>query len=233
MSFFSFCAEMCRLGSVAVILYLLVIKKDGSNISNTTQEFLLLSTGLLVVSMGGVFQLLGILSSAGLCWIVYTLSSNKPSGRVRYTIVHDTDTERYWATFALPCFIIAFLCGGNFLYSFSILLDSVALIPQLLILHHKRLQIEPLLKLFLVLSWLVQPLYGFRVRGGSILILASILKTILVPMPYIMDRYHLHPDVLSRDSREYEDENESRQHDDLDDADSPMMYFSLLQRETV
>mmetsp|Transcript_28222 Transcript_28222/g.43236 ORF Transcript_28222/g.43236 Transcript_28222/m.43236 type:complete len:234 (+) Transcript_28222:150-851(+) len=233
MSFLVFCAETCRLGSVAVILYQLAIRKDGSNISNTTQEFLLLSTGLLVIYMGGVFQWLGILSLAGLSWIVYTLTSNKPSGRVRYTIVHDTDTERYWATFALPCFLLAFLCGGNFLYSFSGLLDSVALIPQLLILHHKRLQVAPFLKHFIVLAWLVQPLYGFRSQGGSILLFASILKTILVPMPWIMDHYNLNSDVLSRDTREYGEENENRQHEDLDDADSPMMYFSLLQRETV
>lgn len=94
-----------------------------------------------------------------------------PSGRLESTFTSQENFPRPWLYLVLPCSVVAFVIhwigsrmyGGfdllELLWTFSIALESVAMVPQLVIMHSSRGSWEPVLDKYVFCMWLYRTLY--------------------------------------------------------------------------
>lgn len=268
--FFRVVGDMLHMASILVILHQLLRKKNGRKISNTTQEMFCVSSILLWMSSSDfnhhhryntiVFSLF-VFGTGIVCQILrYPTSLSLPSSssptspqgtsslvrRLEETIDLDTDSERYWATFTIPCLIFSILVttmnDGDFLYTLGTMIDALAMIPQILIIYHNRLRMDKFMKVYIILVWLVQPMniLHWMIQGlfpwdhvrYFVIFVAVITKNLIISLPWILEWWIStpSPSLASMSSSIVNNNNDIGASVDESDDDQ-MMYFSLMHRQ--
>eukprot|EP00934_Nitzschia_sp_Nitz4_P007396 Nitzschia sp. Nitz4//scaffold42_size132992//80500//81547//NITZ4_003405-RA/size132992-processed-gene-0.37-mRNA-1//-1//CDS//3329551736//7386//frame0 len=148
MNIFRFCGDMSHLFSIVVLLLRLRVAKNAQGISVRTHElfFLVFVTRYLDLFTtyyslyNSIMKIIYIVSTAS---IVYTIKYQEP---IKSTYDKRQDAFLHWKFGAAPCAVLAFfthLIGSgiaNFnpmelLWTFSIYLEAIAILPQLIVLQ--------------------------------------------------------------------------------------------------
>lgn len=156
-------------------------------------------------------------------WKHYTLHQHSifwwcfkfPSGNLRYTLRRDEDVSR--RSFVLvPCAVFGLIwCFGRsnihfgaleYFWTFSIMLEPVAMIPQLLIVHRKRCNLDKgiqfyclfqfLSRFFYILNWIYRSWTEPHFFYPFIYYIGGFVHCLLIALPWIwkklnMDPFHL------------------------------------------
>jgi len=151
MNIFRLCGDMSHVFSIIVLLLRLRVAKNAQGISLRTHELFLLVFVTRYLDLftqfysvyNSVMKVLYIASTAS---IVYMIRLSQP---ICSTYDKAQDTFLHWKFAAAPCAVIATitaLMGGGFrsttmmdiLWTFSIYLEAIAILPQLIVLQRYR-----------------------------------------------------------------------------------------------
>jgi ER lumen protein retaining receptor len=149
MNIFRLAGDMCHVFSIIVLLLRLRVAKNAQGISLRTNELFLLVFVTRYLDLffnffsiyNSVMKVLYIVSTAS---IVYTIRFKEP---IKSTYEKSQDTFLHWKFAVAPCFAIALithLIGSKrfdmieLLWTFSIYLESIAILPQLIVLQRYR-----------------------------------------------------------------------------------------------
>mmetsp|Transcript_17062 Transcript_17062/g.37012 ORF Transcript_17062/g.37012 Transcript_17062/m.37012 type:complete len:301 (-) Transcript_17062:37-939(-) len=235
MNFFRLCGDGAHQLAICLLLYQLIWKEDGRGISLKTQEiFLLLSVARyldlftlfysLYNSVAKVFYITASL------WIVKSLRF--PSRRMRHE--QEDDIVPHCCGLILPSLILAILCGyfGSAWYSYSYSLDGVsllevlwtysiiqettAMIPQLVFMHRNR-DWGPIVAKYVFLMWLYRLMYIFNwvyrsykepmYQHHYLVYTCGVLQSLTVPYAWFVYLRHPRP-LLEEEEQDVRDSEE-------------------------
>lgn len=150
MNAFRLAGDMAHVFSIIVLLLRLRVVKNAAGISVRTHELFLLVFVTRYLDLFTTFyslynscmKVLYIVTTAS---IIYTIRYQEP---ICSTYDKAQDTFLHWRFAVLPCLVVAtitHLIGGKFsvnpielLWTFSIYLESIAILPQLIVLQRYR-----------------------------------------------------------------------------------------------
>jgi len=151
MNIFRFCGDMSHLFSIIVLLLRLRVAKNAQGISVKTHELYLLVFVTRYLDLfttfyslyNSIMKLVYIASTAA---IIYKIKFQEP---IKSTYEKGQDSFLHWQFGAIPCAVLAFLIhligsgiiGFNLmelLWTFSILLECITIMPQLVVLQRYR-----------------------------------------------------------------------------------------------
>lgn len=151
MNIFRLAGDMCHVFSIIVLLLRLRVAKNAQGISVRTHELFLVVFVTRYLDLftsfysiyNSVMKVLYIMSTAS---IIYTIRFQEP---IKSTYDKAQDTFLHWKFAAAPCGVLALvthLAGTGFkyvdflelLWTFSIYLESIAILPQLIVLQRYR-----------------------------------------------------------------------------------------------
>ena len=182
MNIFRLCGDTSRLLSIFILFRRLHTSRNAQGISLKTQELYLIVvlaryTDLFTIYYSFYNTVMKIIFIAAQCCVIYLLRWN---GRISASYDKDTDTFPHFMCAILPCGIIAlmahliygnsFITGDGFslfysiqelLWIFSIILESIAILPQLMLLRKYR-RIENLTGNYVFFMGLYRFLYIFN-----------------------------------------------------------------------
>lgn len=218
MNLFRLIGDFSRNASIMLILYRLRKQQNGTDISIKTQEFFCLVYLSRYLDFWSVFYSIYLSSMKAL----YTTSAlyilmmlHVPSGNLRYTLRRDEDVSR--RSFVLvPCAVFGLIwCFGRsniyfgaleYFWTFSIMLEPVAMIPQLLIVQRKRCNLDKgiqfyclfqfLSRFFYILNWIYRSWTEPHFFYPFIYYIGGFVHCLLIALPWIwkklnMDPFHL------------------------------------------
>lgn len=244
MNIFRLCGDGAHQLAICLLLHQLIWKEDARGISLKTQElFLLLFVARyldlfttfisLYNSVAKVFYITATL------WIVKSLRF--PSRRVRHE--QEDDIVPHCCGLILPSLVLAILCGycgstwGSYPYSlhgvdllevlwtYSIIQESTAMIPQLVFLHRNR-DWGPIIAKYIFLIWLYRFMYIFNwvyrsykepmfmYRHHYLVYTCGVLQSLTVP--YAWFAYLRHPRPLPEGEEQDAQDSEEMAYDLLD-----------------
>mmetsp|Transcript_14184 Transcript_14184/g.23061 ORF Transcript_14184/g.23061 Transcript_14184/m.23061 type:complete len:232 (+) Transcript_14184:87-782(+) len=205
MNIFRLCGDMSHVFSILVLLLRLRVAKNAAGISLRTHELFLLVfltryTDLFTTYYGiynSVMKVLYIASTAG---IVYAIRCQEP---ICSTYDKAQDTFRHFEFAVLPCAVLAvlthFISGEgvgldlfrNFqelAWVFSIYLEAVAILPQLIVLQRFR-EVENLTGNYIffmgayralyIVNWVYRAYYEVGYRHHYVVYFCGVLQTAL------------------------------------------------------
>lgn len=205
MNVFRLCGDMSHVFSIVVLLLRLRVAKNASGISLRTHELFLLVfltryTDLFTTYYSlynSCMKIAYILSTAS---IVYMIRLSDP---ICTTYDKAQDTFRHWAFAVGPCAVLAtlthFISGEGsgyslfvniqeLLWTFSIYLESIAILPQLILLQRYR-EVENLTGNYIffmgsyralyILNWIYRTYYEPGYRHHYVAYFCGVLQTLL------------------------------------------------------
>jgi len=203
MNLFRLCGDMSHVFSIIVLLLRLRVAKNASGISLRTHELFLLVfvtryTDLLTTYYSLYNSVMKVLYIASTSSIVFAIRFQEP---ICSTYDKAQDTFRHWEFAALPCLAVAIVShfiGGSglssfmdvqeLLWTFSIFLEAVAILPQLIVLQRFR-EVENLTgnyiffmgayRFLYILNWVYRAFYEPGYRHHYVVYFCGILQTLL------------------------------------------------------
>jgi len=201
MNIFRFCGDMSHLFSIIVLVLRLRVAKNASGISVRTHELFLLVFVTRYLDLfthfyslyNSVMKLVYI-GSTGL--IVYTIKFQEP---IKSTYDKTQDSFLHWKFGAGPCAVLAFfthLIGSGIaefgllelLWTFSIYLEAIAILPQLIVLQRYR-EVENLTgnyvffmgayRALYILNWIYRANTEKGYRHHWIVYICGVIQTLL------------------------------------------------------
>jgi len=201
--------------AILILLYQIGVKKNGADISAKTQELFLIVfctryTGLFTRFLGLYNTNVKIFYILSTSWTVYQL--RRPSGQFRRTVNSYDDPFRHWVYAVVPSAVISFLhflftCGYNchlqdLLWSFSICLEAVTMLPQAILVHRRKNNVNKIVLLYTILIWAYRVFYilGWIYRSYTQLhhqhfylyYVCGVTQVLIVPVPWIAEKWGLY-----------------------------------------
>ncbi len=170
MNTFRFIGDMCHVVSILVLLLRLRVTKNANGISIKTQELYLLVFCTRYLDLftkfyslyNTVMKILYILSTS---YIVYLVKKTEP---FKSNYEYSQDSFLHWKFAVAPCVVLAILTsiwqgywGLEIPWIFSIYLEAIAILPQLITLHRYR-EVENLTSHYVALLGAYRGLYIFN-----------------------------------------------------------------------
>eukprot|EP00940_MAST-03C_sp_MAST-3C-sp2_P003417 g3417.t1 len=144
MNIFRLTGDLSHLASYIILLYVLFKNKSATGISLKTQQLYFLVFICRYLDLftnfyslyNTLFKIFYILASGAICWLIMT----KEPWRSSYDKHQDTFRILFLVA---PCFVMALIFNYEFsamevLWTFSIYLEAVAILPQLFVLHRTQ-----------------------------------------------------------------------------------------------
>lgn len=200
MNFFRLCGDMSHVFSIIILLLRLRVAKNAQGISLRTHELFLLVFVTRYLDLFTRFYSLynscmKILYIASTSSIIYMIRFQEP---ICSTYEKGQDSFLHWKFAVLPCFIVAaitHLVGSNFqldvldlLWTFSIYLESIAILPQLIVLQRFR-EVENLTgnyiffmgayRAFYILNWIYRAYNEPAYKHHWVAYFCGVLQTLL------------------------------------------------------
>ncbi len=220
MNIFRIIGDAGRDLSILLMLYKLHKQQNGTDVSIKTQEFfsvvyLTRYLDIFVTYYSFYNSSMKILYITSSLYIVHTL--HVPSGNLRYTLA-DANQDISRRSFVLvPPAVIAILTTIfdhhyvyhgvlNYLWSFSIILEAWAMIPQLLIIHRKRCAVDNgirfyclfqfIHRFFYILNWIYRSYTERFYQHYFLVYIFGCIHCLLISLPWVwkhfdMDPFHL------------------------------------------
>eukprot|EP00547_Thalassionema_nitzschioides_P005349 CAMPEP_0194200636 /NCGR_PEP_ID=MMETSP0156-20130528/1152_1 /TAXON_ID=33649 /ORGANISM="Thalassionema nitzschioides, Strain L26-B" /LENGTH=177 /DNA_ID=CAMNT_0038925653 /DNA_START=20 /DNA_END=550 /DNA_ORIENTATION=+ len=151
MNIFRLAGDMSHVFSIIVLLLRLRVAKNAQGISIRTHELFLLVFVTRYLDLFTTFysvynSVMKILYIGSTASIIYTIKFQEP---IKSTFDKSQDTFLHWKFAAAPCAVIALLThliGSGFsdfdfmelVWTFSIYLEAIAILPQLIVLQRYR-----------------------------------------------------------------------------------------------
>lgn len=222
MNIFRLCGDMSHVGAIILILYQLHVKQNGQQFSAKTQELFLIIFITRYLDLFTTFyslyntimKVLYITSSA---YIVKML--HVPSGNLRYTINRGADSFKHLKYCVLPAYLfgsITFFFGHHYhsflaelLWTCSIALESVAILPQAYIIYRARLDVHQSVKLYVwiiwfyrfmyIINWVYRSFHEPYYRHHFFVYFCGVLQAIPVPATWLMHKHYPAPAQIDDD----------------------------------
>lgn len=203
MNIFRLCGDMCHVFSIIVLLLRLRVARNAQGISLRTHELFLLVfltryTDLFTTFYSLYNSVMKVLYIASTSSIVYAIRLQEP---ICSTYDRAQDTFRHWAFAVAPCGVLALLThlisGGSLfsfvdiqemLWTFSIYLESIAILPQLIVLQRFR-EVENLTGNYIffmgsyralyIVNWIFRAYYEPGYRHHYVVYFCGVLQTLL------------------------------------------------------
>jgi len=201
MNIFRLCGDMSHVFSIIVLLLRLRVAKNAQGISLRTHELFLLVFVTRYLDLftqfysiyNTVMKVLYIVSTAS---IVYMIRFSQP---ICATYDKAQDTFLHWKFAAAPCAVIATvtaLIGGgvsstslmDILWTFSIYLEAIAILPQLIVLQRYR-EVENLTGNYIffmgsyralyILNWIYRAYTERHYQHHYVVYFCGVLQTVL------------------------------------------------------
>uniref|UniRef100_A0A7S2IH19 ER lumen protein-retaining receptor n=1 Tax=Helicotheca tamesis TaxID=374047 RepID=A0A7S2IH19_9STRA len=151
LSIYQLLGDLSLAASFLVLIYQLAIKHEAGGISRKTQELYLAVFMLRYINIFGMHPtaysaFIKFFCITASLWIISVLRF--PIGQLRYTTNPDQDGCNHWLFVVIPSLIFTLLTEAiaplekfrliEFCFTYSLFLESMALIPQLFIMHFQR-----------------------------------------------------------------------------------------------
>mmetsp|Transcript_19859 Transcript_19859/g.57051 ORF Transcript_19859/g.57051 Transcript_19859/m.57051 type:complete len:229 (+) Transcript_19859:48-734(+) len=201
MNLFRLCGDMSHVFSIIVLLLRLRVAKNASGISVRTHELFLVVFVTRYLDLFTTFYSLynscmKVLYIATTAAIIYMIRFSEP---ICSTYDKAQDTFLHWKFAVAPCAVIAFithLVGSGFsrfdllelLWTFSIYLESIAILPQLIVLQRYR-EVENLTgnyivfmgayRAFYILNWIYRSYHEPMYQHHFVVYFCGVLQTVL------------------------------------------------------
>jgi ER lumen protein retaining receptor len=205
MNIFRLCGDMSHVFSILVLLLRLRVAKNASGISLRTHELFLLVfltryTDLFTTYYSLYNSCMKVLYIASTASIVYSIRAREP---ICSTYDKSQDTFRHVEFAILPCVVLAILThlitgeGRSYdlfrnlqeiLWMFSIYLESIAILPQLIVLQRYR-EVENLTGNYIffmgayralyIVNWVYRAYYEVGYRHHYVVYFCGVLQTLL------------------------------------------------------
>lgn len=200
MNIFRFCGDMSHVFSIVILLLRLRVAKNAQGISVRTHELFLLVFVTRYLDLftqfysvyNSVMKVLYISTTAS---IIYTIRYTEP---IKSSYDKAQDTFLHWKFAVAPCAIIAFitcLIGSGtsmgfveLMWTFSIYLESIAILPQLVVLQRYR-EVENLTGNYIffmgayralyILNWIYRAYTEKYYRHHYVVYFCGIVQTLL------------------------------------------------------
>ena len=239
----------CHFLARLLILYRIGVQQNATDFSTKTQELFLLvfCTRYLDVftrffSLYNTFM--KVFYTTATFYTVYKL--RWPSGPFRRTVNYFDDPFPHWLYAVFPSAIIAFLChigqlyitrydplfnAVDFLWTFSIVLEGVAMLPQALLIHRKKMNVDGFVLRFTALIWAYRALYILNwiyrsyhepfYQHHALVYMMGIVQTLIILTPWIAERLGLYnsDNLFDNDG------------DAMEESNGPDIYNLLLTEE--
>ncbi|KAL7476453.1 hypothetical protein ACHAW6_002315 [Cyclotella cf. meneghiniana] len=203
MNIFRLCGDMSHVFSIIVLLLRLRVARNAQGISLRTHELFLLVfltryTDLFTTYYSLYNSVMKVLYIASTASIVYAIRFQEP---ICSTYDKAQDTFRHWEFAVLPCAFFALVThlmsgGGMFsfvdwqelLWTFSIWLESVAIMPQLIVLQRYRdvenltgnyIFFMGLYRALYIVNWIYRAYYEPGYRHHYVVYFCGVLQTLL------------------------------------------------------
>jgi len=205
MNIFRLCGDMSHVFSIIILVLRLRVAKNAAGISLRTHELFLLVfltryTDLFTTYYGIYNSVMKVLYIATTGSIVYAIRCKEP---ICSTYDKSQDTFRHFEFAVLPCVVLAtltHLISGEgkglplfaniqeLLWTFSIYLESVAILPQLIVLQRFR-EVENLTGNYIffmgayralyIVNWIYRAYYEANYRHHYVVYFCGVLQTAL------------------------------------------------------
>jgi len=201
MNIFRFCGDMSHLFSILVLLLRLRVAKNAQGISVKTHELYLLVFVTRYLDLfttfysiyNSVMKLVYIVATAA---IIFTIKFQEP---IKSTYEKGQDSFLHWQFGAIPCAVLAFiihLTGSGIssfnltelLWTFSILLECITIMPQLVVLQRYR-EVENLTgnyvffmgayRALYILNWIYRANTEKSYRHHWVVYICGVIQTLL------------------------------------------------------
>ena len=196
--------------SILIMLYRLRCKGDGSNVSLKTQQLYCLVYVTRYLDLWTSFystynSIMKIAYITSALYIVHML--HIPSGNLRSSVNPSGDVFKR-SFVIVPSLIIAFLCTNDFTFydfcwAFSIVLESVAIAPQLHIIYRKRCDVDGGLKayclfqfchrFFYIFNWVYRSKTEAIYYHNFVVYFFGVLHCLVILVPWILHYFKIYP----------------------------------------
>mmetsp|Transcript_67685 Transcript_67685/g.195644 ORF Transcript_67685/g.195644 Transcript_67685/m.195644 type:complete len:226 (+) Transcript_67685:154-831(+) len=201
MNIFRLCGDMSHLFSIIVLLLRLRVARNAQGISVRTHELFLVVFITRYLDLFTNFyslynSVMKIVYIGSTAMIVYTIKYQEP---IKSTYDKSQDAFLHWKFGAAPCFALAFvthLIGSGIkdftlmelLWTFSIYLEAIAILPQLIVLQRYR-EVENLTGNYIffmgayrglyILNWIYRANTEKNYRHHWIVYICGVIQTLL------------------------------------------------------
>lgn len=207
---FRFIGDTSRNLSILIMLYRLRCKRDGSNVSLKTQQLYCLVYLTRYLDLWTRFystynSIMKIAYITSALYIVHML--NIPLDNLRSSLNPSGDVFKR-SFVIVPSLIIAFLCTTyfnfyEFCWTFSIVLESVAIAPQLHIIYRKRCDVDGGLKayclfqfyhrFFYIFNWVYRSKTEVFYNHNFVKYFFGVLHCLVILVPWILHYFKIYP----------------------------------------
>jgi len=201
MNIFRFCGDMSHLFSIIVLLLRLRVAKNAQGISVKTHELYLLVFVTRYLDLFTTFyslynSIMKLVYIAATASIIYTIKFKEP---IKSTYEKGQDSFLHWQFAAIPCAILALithLIGSGvadfnvmeLLWTFSIYLEAITIMPQLVVLQRYR-EVENLTgnyvffmgayRALYILNWIYRANTEKNYRHHWVVYICGVIQTLL------------------------------------------------------
>ncbi|GAX26510.1 ER lumen protein retaining receptor [Fistulifera solaris] len=201
MNIFRLAGDMSHVFSILVLLLRLRVAKNAQGISVRTHELFLIVFLTRYLDLfttfyslyNSIMKILYIVSTAS---IIYTIKFQEP---IKSTYDKSQDSFLYWQFAVAPCAVLASvthligsgISGFSFielLWTFSIYLESIAILPQLIVLQRYR-EVENLTgnyiffmgayRFLYILNWIYRANFEAHYQHHWVVYICGVLQTLL------------------------------------------------------
>jgi len=221
MNIYRICGDMSHVIAILILLYALFGKQDARGFSCRTQELFLLVFLTRYIDLfttyysfyNSCMKIMYILTSI---WVVFSL--HFPHGRLRDTCFQE-ESFHHLARLVIPSLVVAIVAfelssydyGGifyvsgfiNLLWTFSIIQESVAMVPQLILMHYCR-DMGPYASRYVFFMWLYRTLYifnwvyrayhDFLFHHVYLVYFCGVLQSVIIVVAYVVGLRTSRPD---------------------------------------
>jgi ER lumen protein retaining receptor len=208
MNIFRLAGDSIHVIAIGIILYQLHIKQNGKDISIKTQELLLVTYAARYLDLMTTYYsmyncLMKVIYLTAAIWTLKMV--HFPNGNLRCTITRAGDSFKHWKYIFLPCIIVVFFLPHghsmlDFCWTFSILLEPFALVPQLYMIYNSHWDVEMKVKIYVwlislyramyIVNWVYRSYHEMYYRHHYIVYTCGLIHALIVPGTLILDKLY-------------------------------------------
>lgn len=209
MNILRFCGDMTHSAAIAFLLFQLRFKKNAVDFSLKTQElyfvmFITRYLDLFTTFYSYYNSLLKISFISTSIYIMYLMRC--PCDQLRHRIdFRHKDTFPAFRV-VLPILVLSIISHHRLienLWTFSIMLEAVAMMPQIFIVFNSHLDVQNPVKIYILLIWLYRGVFyplnwvyrsyhELYYQHHFLVYICAFIEFILLPLPWVLYKFGIH-----------------------------------------